>query len=186
MNPGITTAHKQSESHHSSRYTSSQTGHSSDFPGEAYQRHHSKPAITPCQSARHAIWHRHVVQAWLYLRCNDIDVEWRRIYFLPPPFCNFPHTVIRGDLPAGWLINWNICQEKGRNKWDTRFPTTGGTSPHDKCNFIRMKVIFFSPFVVNYFLSMCLQCSMEDGRHLLNESWFLHGGTLLPWQRCFC
>lgn len=72
------------------------------------------------------------------------------------------------------------------------------TIPIPRSNFAKwqmqlyqnLKVIFF-PFVINYFLSTCLQCSRVfvknllqginhtrfDGRHLLNEYWFLHGGT---------
>ncbi len=41
----------------------------------------------------------------------------------PAPFSNFPHTVIgiRGNLPAGWLIDWNICQNEENSSHETNY-----------------------------------------------------------------
>lgn len=53
-------------------------------------------------------------QTWHYT-----DVVWWWVFFLHRPLVIFPHTVvgIRANLPAGWLINWNICKKEEKNSY---------------------------------------------------------------------
>lgn len=40
-----------------------------------------------------------------------------------PPFSNSPHIVtgFEGNLPVGWLTNWNICQNEENSSRKTKF-----------------------------------------------------------------
>lgn len=60
------------------------------------------------------------VQAWHYRRRNDIIVM---SLLSPPPFSDFPHSliIIKGNLPVGWLSNWNICQKEQNSKHEANY-----------------------------------------------------------------
>lgn len=121
-----------------------------------FQGAHKTPSGTPVSCTNRCVGTPHLslshcgvcldgVKQWYYLRHNDITPMWRWVLDLfshSHPFCHSPHTVIKGNLPAGRLVNWSICQKtKKRKRKSMRQNTSHGRGINFENNGISVAIL---------------------------------------------